>query len=327
MQAALTMLLMAALLTLSACGDSSDYTTTAANGDLTALGDIHLCVREDGSGTRATFENLLGITTRLNGVDLYPTWENTEVYESSSELIAAVAADAGAIGYVSYGLISEEDGVDVIAVDSILCNDESIEAMEYPLSRYFYLSWIGEKDDLMTDFLSYLNSAGQEIVENDYVAVKKASTFLADRTVKKNGGTITIAGSSSVAPLMAELAEGYLACYSDSGESTLDGSGTAAGVTSTTSADGLTVTYSAGSITIEITTSDSGSGITDMLMGEYDFAMSSREFEDYEAELVTYQAIAKDGIAVIVQTGSPVKNLNLEQLADIFGRAITVWES
>ncbi|MEE0745941.1 MAG: substrate-binding domain-containing protein, partial [Anaerovoracaceae bacterium] len=107
-------------------------------------------------------------------------------------------------------------------------------------------------------------------------------------------GTITLAGSTSVSPVMEVLADEYKALNSG--------------------------------VTIEIQQTGSGAGIQSTIEGVCDIGMASRELEDEEAaEGLTSQAIALDGIAVIVNSENSVDNLTTEQIRQIFTGEITNW--
>lgn len=275
-------LLMAVLMIgCSGCGNREAFQTQEKNGDASKLGEIAVCVREDGSGTREEFENYLGITTIENGIDIYEDAEYAQIIESSEAVIESVEDNASAIGYVSVGQISAQ--VKPLSIDGMVCSKESIEAGAYPLMRSFYLAWSGNMSDLQTDFLRYVKGAGQEIVGEKYIAVSKATSFLSDRNAK---GTLTMGGSSSVAPLLQELAENYQKINPEA------------------------------EIVIEV--SDSTQGLTDMLQGKYDFAIVSRELKDYEKELAEYEEIAKDGIAVIVNIENPINTMTKEEIQKVY---------
>lgn len=76
---------------------------------------------------------------------------------------------------------------------------------------------------------------------------------------------------------------------------------------------------------IEVTVSDSTSGLNDAMQGRCDIAMSSRELKDYEKELLDYEVIAQDGIAVIVNDVNPLRDITTTQLKSIFTGEITDW--
>jgi phosphate transport system substrate-binding protein len=105
----------------------------------------------------------------------------------------------------------------------------------------------------------------------------------------KNDGveevTINFSGSSSVSPLMQKLAADY--------ESKNAG------------------------VTITITTSDSGTGVSDTLADKNDVGMASRDLKSTETGLTAVK-ICDDGIAVIVHKNSALTNVTAVQLYDLY---------
>ncbi|MCL2006715.1 MAG: phosphate ABC transporter substrate-binding protein [Treponema sp.] len=80
-------------------------------------------------------------------------------------------------------------------------------------------------------------------------------------------------------------------------------------------------------ITITVSGTGSGDGITGSASGMYDIGMSSRELRP--AEIGTGLdpiVIAIDGIAIIINNGSPIANLSPDQIKDIYTGVITRWE-
>ena len=78
-------------------------------------------------------------------------------------------------------------------------------------------------------------------------------------------------------------------------------------------------------VTIEIAATDSSDGLNSAIRGECDIAMSPRELTDYENELLTKKAVARDGIAVIVNAENPVSDLSKEQIKQIYDNNAEKW--
>ena len=93
----------------------------------------------------------------------------------------------------------------VNAVEGFLC--DTIRDNSYPLCRKYSLAYSGQLTAVENDFLTYILTQGQETVSQDYIPVKKTQTFLSD----KSAGEISIAGSSSAAPLVQALAKSTMA--------------------------------------------------------------------------------------------------------------------
>lgn len=144
--------------------------------------------------------------------------------------------------------------------------------------------------ELNQEFLRFVRGKGHEIVAEQYVPIAKAENFLS----MEPKGSIHIDGSTSVAPLMEMIAEEYMLQNPNAG--------------------------------IEITESDSTKGIDSAIKGDADFAMSSRELKDYEKELLDYEMIAKEGIAVIVNEENPMETITTEQLNQIYTGKISSWQ-
>ena len=79
-------------------------------------------------------------------------------------------------------------------------------------------------------------------------------------------------------------------------------------------------------VEIEVQQSDSTTGVNSAIEGICDIGMASRELKDSEAsEGITAQAIALDGIAVIVNKQNPVDELTSDQVMSIFTGETQDW--
>ena len=251
-------------------------------------GDKEICVisREDGSGTRDAFTELLEIMVD----DVDNTTVNAEITNSTSVMMTTVAGNTEAIGYVSLG--SLDDSVKAIKVDGVEATTNNVSGGEYKVARPFNIVTGSDLSENAQDFIDFIMSKeGQEIVsEEGYIAVESEANYKASGLT----GTVTLAGSTSVAPVMEKIAEKYM----DLNEG----------------------------MTIEIQQSGSGAGITSTIEGVCDIGMSSRDLKDNEiAEGVSATKIAMDGIAVIVNLDNPVEDLTSEQIKNIFVGNTTNW--
>ena len=252
-----------------------------------ASGPITVVSREDGSGTRGAFVELIGVEDE-EGNDM--TTVDAEISNSTEVVIQTVAGNTGAIGYISLG--SLDDTVKGVKIDGVEPTAENIENGSYTVSRPFNVATKGElTNEAAQDFMNYIMSEeGQAIVAEDYIPVADVEAF------ESNGasGSVTISGSSSVSPLMQKLIEGYNAVNPN--------------------------------VDIELQTSDSTTGMTDAINGMSDIGMASRELkqEELDAGLVN-TVIATDGIAIIVNNESPIEDLTTEQVKEIYLGNVTDW--
>ena len=77
-------------------------------------------------------------------------------------------------------------------------------------------------------------------------------------------------------------------------------------------------------VTISYTGGGSGAGAKQCVEGTVDIGATSRYLKMSEADMVSYP-IARDGVAIIVNTASSVNGLTLEQAARIFAGETTDW--
>lgn len=268
---------------------SEDSSSSEAEAEGTsASGPITVISREDGSGTRGAFVELLEVTDE-DGNDMTTT--SAEISNSTEVVIQSVAGNTGAIGYISLG--SLDDTVKGVKIDGVEPTAENIENGTYTVSRPFNVATKGElTNEAAQDFMNYIMSTeGQAIVEEEgYIPVDGAEAF----TSTNPSGSVTVSGSSSVSPLMEKLKEAYETVNPN--------------------------------VSIELQTSDSTTGMTNTINGMCDIGMASRELkqEELDAGLVN-TVIATDGIAIIVNNESPIDELTSEQVRDIYLGNITDW--
>jgi len=84
---------------------------------------------------------------------------------------------------------------------------------------------------------------------------------------------------------------------------------------------------------IAVTGGGSGTGLSSLISGSCDIAMSSRNIKEKEIALAKQKGInpneikvALDGLAVVVNPGNPISKITLAQLADIFTGRISNWK-
>lgn len=247
---------------------------------------ITVVSREDGSGTRSAFSELMGVVKD----DKDNTTDTAEVTNSTSVMLTTVAGNKAAIGYVSLGSLN--DTVKAVKVDGVEATAENVKAGKYAVSRPFNIVTGKDLTPLAQDFISYiLSTDGQAVVdEKGYISITQGETYKASGQT----GTLTIAGSTSVAPLMEVLVDKYMALNSG--------------------------------VKIEIQQSGSSAGITSAIEGVCQIGMASRELKDSEtAKGVTATKIAMDGIAVIVNKDNSYSELTSDQIRKIYTGETTQW--
>lgn len=255
--------------------------------------EMTVVTREEGSGTRGAFVEIVGVT--VDGND--SIWQEAIVAPGTSVMLNTVAENPYAIGYASTGVALADDRVRVLPIGGVMPTTANILSGSYAIQRPFIIGYprANGLNELSEDFFNFIFSAqGQAVVSaRGYVAVDaNAPQFVVTPGLT---GTIVVNGSSSVAPLMGHLREAYRALNPN--------------------------------VEIDIHGAGTGHGITAARDRLADIAMSSRDLRESELEFMTEFSIAIDGIAVIVHPDNDIAGLTVAQVRNIFLGEVTEWAS
>lgn len=267
---------------ITGCGsDSGEVSKSSNRSDV-----ITVVSREDGSGTRGAFTELLGI--REEEVD--NTVETAEITNSTAVMMTSVAGDENAIGYISLGTL--DDSVKAVKVDGVEATADNVKLGEYKIARPFEICI--SKDGVSEagqDFINFiLSDDGQSIINQEgYISVVSGNIYKASG----KEGKVTLAGSTSVSPVMEKLTEKYKELNPN--------------------------------IIFEIQQTGSSAGIESAIQGACDIGMSSRELKATELETLEEIQIAMDGICVIVNNNSSVEDMTAVSIKKIYAGEITEW--
>ncbi len=255
--------------------------------------NITVISREDGSGTRSAFIELLGIQQKdESGNKVDKTIATAEITNSTSVMISSVAGNPNAIGYISLGTLNND--VKAVRIDGVEATTENVKNGSYGISRPFNIAALNTLSELGQDFISFiLSTEGQTVIEEGgYISEGSTGAFSGTQP----SGKLVVGGSSSVTPIMEKLKEAYLALNPNA--------------------------------EIEVQQSDSSTGMTSTIDGAYDIGMASRELKDSELEAgLTPTVIAMDGIAVIVNKSNEIADLSADQIQQIYTGGITTWDA
>lgn len=274
---------------LAGCGKDA-----GAAGDKAQSGTINPISREEGSGTRGAFVELFGIEEKDDqGNKVDKTDTSIEVTNSTAAVIQSVIGNENSIGYISLGSLNDE--VKAVKIDGTEPTAENIQKGDYKIARPFNIVTNDKESGAAKDFIAFIMSKdGQQIVEkNAYIPVKEAK----DKEYKSTNpsGKVSIAGSSSVTPLMQKLAEAYKKVNSN--------------------------------VEVQVQQSDSTTGVNALIDGACDIGMASRELKDSEISKGAKPiVIAQDGIAIIVNKANKIDNLTKDQVKEIYLKKITDWK-
>ncbi len=248
--------------------------------------------REEGSGTRAAFEEM------VMGEDVVIT-DTAILQPSNGSIRTTVSTTPNSIGYLSFGYL--DDTVKAVKVEGVAPTEPNAADGSYPIVRPLNMITSGEPTGEVKSFIEFmLGEAGQTIVvEEGYISVLPVAEAQATEEVVEEGltGTVTLAGSTTVQPLAEKFAEAFMAANPDV-EITVQGGGSSVGVKS--AADGTA-----------------------------NIGMASRDIKDSEKTEfpdLNVVVIARDGIAIVASPEIPVENLTIDQIKGIFGGTITNWK-
>jgi len=289
MKKILSLIILGIMITIFVVG----CTQNNGNSEFDPSKTINLVSREDGSGTRGAFVDIIGILEKdANGNEIDRTYEEAVIQNVTDAVMSTVAGDKYAIGYISLGSLN--DKVKAVNVEGVEANADNVQNGSYKLSRPFNIAYNRASSPLAQDFIDFIiSSEGQAIVvEEGYVQV---DIELPSYTTTNQKGNLVVAGSTSVTPVMEKLAEGYQVLNPE--------------------------------VTIEIQSTGSSAGMQSAMEGTADIGMASRDLKDSELEVLTSKLIAIDGIAVIINNENIIEDLTIDEIKSIYVGESTEWSS
>jgi phosphate transport system substrate-binding protein len=127
--------------------------------------EIHVVTREEGSGTRSAFENLI----MGKDTDIRPD----AIVQSSTESVKqTVGRDPGAIGFVSLARMSSD--VKALKINGVSPSEQTVFNGNYNLQTPFIFIVKGEPTGIVKEFIDFtLSPEGQAIVKRENVVPVK----------------------------------------------------------------------------------------------------------------------------------------------------------
>ena len=119
---------------------------------------IDAITREEGSGTRGSFEELV-----MKGKEIY---DGIMVQDSNGSVREIVATDPYAIGYISLGLV--DDRVRSVSIEGVAASIENIRTNKYKIVRPFLFLTNGAPSSTAKTFIDFvLSHDGQNILKKE----------------------------------------------------------------------------------------------------------------------------------------------------------------
>ncbi|WP_049691341.1 substrate-binding domain-containing protein [Anaerococcus jeddahensis] len=275
------LLFLSTLVLITSCSGKKTEVKESKNFDLTVTS------REDGSGTRKSFIEQVGLIKENNKGNYEDmTTDNSMVLNSTNGVLKAVGVDKTAIAYLS--LTALDDSVKVVKIDGVSPNKDTIEDGSYKLQRPFGLAYKKDSQtDLSKDFLEYVKSkSAKNLIEEDGLL---ALTNEKEYKAKNLEGKLTITGSSSLSSIVEKLAENYEKLNKN--------------------------------VEVEVLSNESLTGLKNVKDNVVDIAMISNKLND---DSLSSEIFAIDGIAIIVnKENTQINDLTMKELRGIYTGEIT----
>ncbi|MCL2560425.1 MAG: substrate-binding domain-containing protein [Turicibacter sp.] len=293
-------LLLIMAVALVACGaDDNGADDNGNGGDATVeveVGAIAVVSREEGSGSRAAFEELVAFNLEEDGSDAMTA--DAIIQTGNGGVATAVAENEAAIGYISLTTLLDRSG-DLVGlyIDGVAPTAENMLSGAYTLVRPFNFVYLPDEiGDVERAFIEFAQSAdGLIILEDRGVIVDHEGAEPFDVAAHGSlSGSLLFGGSTSTEATATALAEEFMALF-----------------------PGVDIQYSA---------TGSGAGISGATDGTYALGFASREIRDTELETgINVVQYSVDGIVVAVNPASGVTGLTVAQLRAIYLGEVTDW--
>ena len=303
----LSLLMLATVLFLAACGNESGTGNTTAEAEAPAdtventdlPTDIALISREEGSGARGAFEELVGVNQEEDGSDEMSA--DAVILQGNGGVLGGVQENAAGITYIAYASFADAGAsLRGLLVDGVEPTTANMLSGAFPLVREFnfvYQPAVRAENAIVDAFIIFSQSAeGVEVLAALGAVVDTAGRDAFDATQFENlSGTMTFGGSTSTERTALALIEEFETFFPN--------------------------------VSISYDPTGSGAGIRGAIEGDLDLGFASREIRDSELEeginAVTY---CLDGLVVVVNPANDITEITVEQLQAIWTGAITSWD-
>jgi phosphate transport system substrate-binding protein len=225
---------------------------------------------------------------------------NVIIQTGTAGILTEVKGNTAAIAYESLGYVTKD--VKILKVEGVEATTANIKNGTYkisrPLSVVYKESSISKAENAA--FLKFLQSSDAQKIISDagYVSISdNAPAYTIDGSLS---GSLDVSGSTSLQPLMVDLAAAF---------------------------ENLQL-----NVKINVSGGGSGTGYKNAEEGVSEFGMISEEFNSEKAPSCIHYTVCKDGIAVIVNNANPLDNITMDELKNIYdeeagANALTKWDA
>lgn len=300
-------LLLALTLVLVGCGSN---TTGDDDGSANSLTNIMIYSRDESSGTRSAFEEIVGIESLT---------QEAAVASSNGDLATQVGQNKEGMGYVSLSTDFAKNNIKSLSYEGVAAEINTVVDGSYSLARPFAYVTRAEgnfdsddKQALVAAFIDFLENSteGRQLVlaaggitdvegGTDWDTLKENHPIV---NQDNSGMTLKTGGSTSVSNTLQAALEGFQP-YGGNFQFEMNHTGSGAAYASTLGDE-----------------KDS--------TNQVDIGFASRDFKaDSEPVSDGYLTgtYAKDAVVVVVQKDNPLTNVTQQQVKDIFEGNLTAW--
>ncbi len=284
---------LALTFTLAACSDQN------TEGGSTSLEAIDVVSREDGSGTRSAFEEIIDFNQKGDDDEIVdPITSNANIKDGNGVVATHVAGNDASLGYVSFVTLAENEGkVKGLTVEGVEPTVENVLSGDYGVARPFNMVYLEENlTDVEKAFVAFIESTeGAEIIEEEGgIANMEGRESFDSSAYDALTGNLVLGGSTSVEGVAKAVAGEFTALFPN-----------------------VTYTYDA---------TGSSAGVENAINGTYTLGFASRSIKDTElAQGITADVLCMDGIALVVNPSNETTNISMSQIKDVYTGSIANW--
>jgi len=297
---ALLLILGLGVVALAACGDDDTPDPAPPVVDNTPEPEpeifeslIAIVSREEGSGSRGAFEELVGVNIDEDNL----MTEDAIIQSGNGPVATFVEQNTAGIGYISLSTLDGRPDLAALYIDGVAPTAANMLSGAYVLVRPF--NFVYMPNDICEIGLAFIEFAasieGLDILEAAGVVVSRDGAVAFDAAAHGTlTGSVTFGGSTSTERTATQLADEFTAIF-----------------------PGVTIAYMA---------VGSGGGITGAIDGTYTLGFASRAIRDTEVEQgINVVQYSVDGLVMVVNASNPVRNLTIAQLRDIYLGVVNNW--
>ena len=273
--------------------------TPTADETVAFTGAIAVISREEGSGARGAFEELIGVNTQDDGSDAMT--DAAIILQGNGGVLGGVQETSAGITYIAYASFADAGAtLRGLLVNGVEPTTANMLSGAFPLVREFnfvYRPEVRADNEIVDAFITFAaSSEGVSVLAQLGAVVDVASATAFDASIfGQLAGTLTFGGSTSTERTALALIEEFQTFFPN--------------------------------VSISYDPTGSGAGINGAIQGDLDLGFASREIRASEVEQgINFVTYCLDGLVLVVNPANPITNITTDQIQAIWLGEITTWE-